>query len=189
MPDVEDLQERLCGQRFFDRERNESFTVVGVTAEPSLALLQYDDGVAWDEGTSNFAVTPFAADQARLEADGLDSERYHPLGPGPRIDQICDVEEHRWHPPLEYLWPGGPPTEVREQLQGHPRSLYNEFVRCKRCGLSGEVASEYGSYADCSGGRHTPPWFCSNCRAVYPEREMVYHDDNPYCPSCVPGDE
>lgn len=64
MSDIGDLRERLVGRRFYDRKQEESFTVVGITSRPPLALLQYDDGVAWDEGASNFTVNEDVAQRA-----------------------------------------------------------------------------------------------------------------------------
>jgi hypothetical protein len=89
MADLKDLPEWLIGQRFYDKQENEGFTVIGVTSTPPLALLQYDDGVGWDEGASNFTADEDTARKVGLDEHGLDSERYRPLGPGPRIDQTA----------------------------------------------------------------------------------------------------
>ncbi len=184
MPDVEDLRERLVGQRFYDREQDEAFTVVGVTSRPPLALLQYHDGVSWDEAASNFTVSEDVAQQFRLDEHGLDSERYHPLGAGPRIDQICDPDEHDWHPWPDDIWPSGVPDEVRERVNGHPRTFYDQIVRCKRCGLSGSVAGAFGEYG--ANGLHQPPWFCFECGEAVAGHEIRYHRDAAHCPECVP---
>lgn len=183
MSDVEDLRERLVGQRFYDEDRDESFTVVGITNEPPLALLQYDDGVAWDEGASNVTVSDDVARRVRLDEHGLDAERYQPLGPGPRIDQICTPEDHEWHPWPDVLWPGGLSEEVRTAVPGHPRDLYDRIVRCKRCGLSGSVAGQFGSYG--VRGHHQTPWFCFECGEALPGHELEYLGDVPLCPDCA----
>lgn len=184
MSDVDDLRERLVGQRFYDREQDESFTVVGFTEAPPLALLQYDDGVAWDEGASNFTVSENVAHQLRLDEDGLDSDRYRPLGCGPRLDEICDTGAHEWHPMPDDIWPSGPPEEVYERVAAHPREFYNRFVRCKRCGLSGDIVSQFGMYGNRSGEHRTPPWYCTRCGNVYADSDLVYRGDVPYCRDC-----
>lgn len=114
MTDVKALRDRLVGQRFYDTQEDEAFTVVGITPPPLLALLQYDDGVAWDEGATSFTVSDEVAQQAVLEEHGLDSSRYRPLGPWPRINGICEPEDHAWQPMPDKIWPGGPSEDVRE---------------------------------------------------------------------------
>lgn len=183
--DVSDLRERLIGQRFYDRSQDEAFTVVGITPSPPLALLQYDDGVAWDEGATNFTVSGDVAEQVRLDEHGLDSDRYRSLGPGPRIDQICDPEDHAWHPWPDELWPGGPSPEVREQMSDHPRSFYGRIVRCKRCGLSGSVAGQFGFYGSDAQDAHEAPWFCLECGEAHAGSDLVYQGDAPFCSDCA----
>lgn len=183
MSDIGDLRERLVGRRFYDRKQEESFTVVGITSRPPLALLQYDDGVAWDEGASNFTVNEDVAQRAGLDADGLDSERYRPLGPGPRIDRICEPGSHEWHPWPDTIWPDGPSAEVRERIPGNPRDHYSRMVRCKRCGLSGDVAGQFGPYG--TDGRHEAPWFCVECGEAHAGPDLVYVGDFPHCPDCA----
>lgn len=185
MSGITGLRSRLVGQRFYDRAQEEAFTVVGITERPALALLQYDDGVAWDEGASNFTVSESVASQATLEKHGLDSERYQPLGPGPRIAQICDADTHEWNPNPEELWPGGVPADVRERMVDHPREIYDRIVRCKRCGLSGDVAGQFGMYGMDGNEYHAPPWFCTRCRESYPDAEFEYIGDFPYCSDCA----
>jgi hypothetical protein len=183
MSDAEDLRERLFGQRFYDEQEEEAFTVVGITSRPALALLQYDDGVAWDEGASNFTFSEDVAQKAALDEHGLDSERYRPLGPGPRIDQICDPEEHEWFPWPDEIWQGVPSGELREQIPGHPHDFYNRIARCKRCGLSGSVAGQFGEYG--VQGHHQTPWFCFECGEPFPGHELEYRRDVPHCPECA----
>lgn len=183
MTDIESLRDRLVGQRFYDTEQDEAFTVVGVTSPPALALLQYDDGVPWDEGASNFTVDEEVSHRMRLDEHGLDSDRYRQLGPGPRIDQICDVEEHEWHPWPDEVWPNGIPDEMWTEIPGHPRTFYSRFARCKRCGLSGEVAGEFGDYG--SRGHHQAPWFCHECGDACAGHELVYRRDVAHCPDCA----
>jgi hypothetical protein len=180
MSDVDDLRERLVGQRFYDQEQDESFTVVGITEHPPLALLQYDDGIAWDEGASNFTVSENVAHLSNLDEDGLDSDRYRPLGSGPRLDEICDSGTHKWHPMPDDIWPSGPP----EEMKSNPRDLYNRFVRCKRCGLSGEVVIDFGVYGNRSEEIGAPPWFCTRCGDAYANTDLVFRRDSLYCRDC-----
>ena len=187
MTDVEDLRERLVGQRYYDREQGEAFTVVGITGPPALALLQYDDGVGWDEGASNFTVDEDTARRAMLDKHGLDSERYRLLGPGPRIDQICEPEEHEWFPWPDDLWPDIPSGDLRKQIPGHPRDFYSRIARCKRCGLSGSVAGQFGDYGE--GSHHQTPWFCHECGDTFPGRELRYVGDLTHCPECADAKE
>lgn len=137
MTDIEDLRERLVGQRFYDKQEDETFTVVGITGPPALALLQYDDGVGWDEAASNFTVDKGIARKSGLDEYGLDSERYSKLGPGPRIDQICYPEEHDWFPWPDDLWQDIPSGDQLWHIPGDPRDFYSRITRCRRCGLSG----------------------------------------------------
>lgn len=183
MGDMDDLRERLVGQRFYDNEQEEAFTVVGITSTPPLALLQYDDGVGWDEGASNFTVEEDIAQQAGLDEDGLDSDRYRPLGAGPRINQICDPGEHRWYPWPDKIWPSGPSEQVREEIGGNPRDYYARMARCKRCGLSGDVARQFGFYGEDS--RHDTPWFCVECGDAYVNHNLMDRADARCCPDCV----
>ena len=185
MSDIEDLRTRLVGKRFYDHANEEAFTVVGITAGSELALLQYDDGVAWDEGASAFSTTEDVAFMMGLSGDGLDSERYTPLGPGPRVDQICDSDAHTWFPTPDQLWPGGPTDDLHDRLETSPRTLYSRLVRCKRCGLSGDVASQFSMYGRQTTGYHHPPWFCTDCGEVFDDADLEYHGDLPYCADCV----
>jgi hypothetical protein len=180
--DLDDLRDRLLGERFFDIDNKEAFTVVGFTS-PGLALLQYDDGTPWDEGVSNYAMTEESARKFGLDEDGLDSERYIPLGAGPRVQQVCAVETHDWFPWPDEIWPGGPSEEVREAMQTHPRDLYNRFVRCRQCGLSASAAAEFGPYS--SDGHHQAPWFCHNCGEAHPGNNLVYRREKPHCLDCA----
>jgi len=149
------LQDRIVEQRFYDEVADEAITVIGITSEPPFALPQYDDGVAWDEGAANFSFDEQVAHRAGLYEYGLDSDRYRPLGPGPRIDQICDPEDHHRFPKPDQIWDGLPSGESRERIPGHPRDFYDRLVRCKRCGLSGSVAGEFDTYG--SRGHHQTP--------------------------------
>ena len=185
MSDIHDLRSRLVGERFFDRQQEEAFTVVGITNSPPLALLQYDDGVAWDEGVSNFTVSESVASQAGLEEHGLDSDRYYALESGPRIDRICNADKHDWYPKPDELWPESVLEEVHKHVSAPTRDFYNRIARCKRCGLSGDVAAQFGMYGSNSADYHSPPWFCTNCLEVATSNNLVYHHDQPYCPECA----
>jgi hypothetical protein len=183
MTNVEDLRDRLVGKRFYDTERDEAFTVVGMTSAPPLALLQYDDGVGWDEAAANFTVDEDTARKAGLDEHGLDSERYRPLGPGPRIEQTCDPEEHDWFPWPNDLWQDIPSDDQRKQVPGHPRDFYSQIARCRKCGLSGSVAGQFGDYG--ANGHHQTPWFCYECGDVLPGHELRYVGDLTHCPECA----
>lgn len=179
MSDLDNFRDRLLGQRFYSTEAEESFTVVGVD-EPGLALLQYDDGTPWDEMCSGFLLDEDSAERLGLNEDGLDSEQFVPLGAGPRIQQACDVGDHDWFPSPDQVWPDGLPDSIREVEPGHPRDLYNQFVRCKQCGFS---ASTVGSYA--AEGHHQAPWFCHDCGEVHPGNDLVYRREKPHCQECA----
>jgi hypothetical protein len=181
--DLDDLRDRQLGHRYFDTERKKSFTVVGFVS-PGLALLQYDDGTALDQFASNFVGDDEAAARFDLNADGLDSEQYVPLGSGPRIQQICDVENHEWFPWPDELWPGGLSDAERAATAGHTRTFYNRVARCKRCGLSADVASEFGQYG--SRGWHQAPWFCHECGEAYPGNELLHREGRWFCSECAP---
>ena len=115
-----------------------------------------------------------AAQTFNLDADGLNSRQYVQLGSGPRLQQICDVEEHERFPWPDELWPGGFSDAEQEATAGHPRSFYNRVACCKRCGLSAEVASGFGQYG--LRGRHQAPWFCHKCSDAYPGRELLHRE-------------
>jgi hypothetical protein len=181
--DLDDLRDRQLGKRYYDTELEKSFTVVGFTP-PGLALLQYDDGDSLDEFASSFPKHEEAARKFDLNVDGLDAEEYVPLGGGPRIQQICDVDEHNWFPWPDEIWPGGHSEEARKATQGHPRDFYNRVVRCTRCGLSGDVAGHFGEYG--ADGHHLAPWFCHECREAHPGHELLLREDRWFCPDCAP---
>lgn len=183
MANIKDLRERLVGQRFYDKQEDEGFTVVGITSEPPMALLQYDDGVAWDEGAANFTFDEDVAHMANLDEDGLDSDRYRPLGSGPRLDQICEPEEHDWFPWPDDIWQGIPSDDSNEQVPSPSRDFYSRLARCKRCGLSGSVAGQFGGYV--KRGHHETPWFCYECGEAHSGHELHYIGDLPYCPECA----
>lgn len=185
MTDIEDLRERLTGERFYDEEQEEAFTVIGFKGPKPLALLQYDDGVGWDESAAAFIVDDIVSQVAGLEEDGLDSERYFPLGSGPQIEQVCEPIEHEWYPWPDKLWPHGVPDEARERIAGHPRDFYNRIARCRRCGLSGAVAGKFGVYGSDSDGQHSAPWFCTECDETVAGFNLVYERDLPFCPDCA----
>lgn len=187
MTDIEDLEERLVGERFYDSEQDEAFTVVGFTPAPPLALLQYDDGVAWDEAASAFTVDADTAAASGLDEDGLDAARYRPLGPGPRIDRICPADGHEWTPWPDQVWPNGPTPELRSAVEGRPRDRYTRLARCSRCGLSGDVAGQFGFYG--SDGSHGTPWFCTDCGDAFTHTDLVYRGDFQYCRDCAPAED
>jgi hypothetical protein len=179
---IDDLRDRILGNRYYDQEADESFTVVGLSShegEPILAFFQYDDGVVWDELATPEMLSPEKAEHLRVEEGGIDSERYVPLGSGPTLgesDRLCPDGEHDWTPQPQEIWPDGVPDGIPDTLA--PSDLYNRIARCKRCGLSGEVASQLKS--------HATPWFCARCGEVW--GDLSYRvdgwEDTPVCPKC-----
>lgn len=181
---LKDIRDRIVGNRYYDKEADESFTVVGLSShegKPILALLQYDDGVMWDELSMPDMLSPDDADHFRVEEGGIDSRRYRPLGPGPTLresDRLCPDGGHKWTPQPDEIWPDG----VSEDVSGDssPSWLYNRITRCKRCGLSGEVAGQLK-------GDDTP-WFCARCDEVHEGSALSYFvdgwQDTPVCDDC-----
>lgn len=181
MENLEDLMDRLVGQRYFDTEAEESFTVICIDPGTGMAILQYDDGVCWDEPPTTFTMDEERAEQINLEEDGLDSERYEPHGAGPQLFQACHADYHLWYPSPDLLWPDGPPESLPEtdDSPGSAQNLYRQIVRCKRCGLSGDVLGEHGSPDD------WPPWFCHECGDVVQSKDQEFVHDHIHCSECA----
>lgn len=180
---VDDLRSRVVGKRYYDKSNDESLTVVGLSVHegnPILSLHQYDDGVAWDEAPTPDLMSPAEAEQFRVEEGGIDSERYVPLGPGPTIGrsrELCSDDGHDWTPRPDDIWPDGIPESKSDT---ETSELYNRLVRCKRCGLSGDVALQFDD--------SETPWFCARCEEVEEGEELAYlvegWEDLPVCADC-----
>lgn len=187
---VEDVRDRFVGQRFYDEANDESLTVVDVTSNdgvPVLVLLQYDDGIAWDESaTPDTFGTEAWSTLVGVEQGGIDSQRYTPLGSGPTISEsytLCSGGSHEWTPWPDEIWPEGLPHFPDDMTT--PRNLYDRLVRCSRCGLSGGVAAEYMG--------HEAPWFCGGCDKAFTDDELVFDapgwGDTLVCESCAESEE
>jgi hypothetical protein len=181
---TKDLRDRVVGSRFYDKANDECFTVIDIDThdgKPVLALLQYDDGVAWDEAPSPDMFPPEGAEVFGLEEGGIDSERYVPMGAGPTLSQsgeLCPDGSHEWNPRPDEIWPDGVPDNLPQASRA--RDVYNRIARCKRCGLSSDVALQYLT--------QDTLWFCSNCDEVYSTEVLSYSvpgsEDVPLCPEC-----
>lgn len=160
----------LIGKRFHDHRNDEGFTVLDVqeiNGELMFVVMQYDDGVPWDEAIANEEI----AEQIGWSAYGLLSEDYELVGPGPKLADAC--EDHDWFPTPDQLW------DTAEQYDSH---LYNKIVRCKRCGLSGSTVLEHGAGT-------VAPTMCvvfdsakSDTKVSYSTKE---YRDYPVCRSCI----
>lgn len=180
---ADNLKERVVGQRYYDKQNDESFTVVDVhlhEGTPTLVLLQYDDGVEWDEMPTPDMIKPEDAERFGVEEGGIDSERYIQLGPGPSVKQskeLCPRDGHKWAPTPDEIWPDGLP---HSGSNARLSKLYHGLVRCKRCGLSGNAALEFASSVEL-------PWFCERCGDV--EEDGLFYrvedwEDQPICSDC-----
>lgn len=174
-----DLRDRLLGQRFFNADIGESFTVVGVTHDGMLALLQYDDGVGWDELAAPDLLTEDEAAFLGVNTGGIDETQYEPLGSGPTLDRACPDGEHDWFPrPSQLGWDDVDRwyTTIGESLVA---DTYLRIVRCKRCGLSGSVLLEFAG--------HETPSICDCCGTdVIPgEDEAVWEPTPEWRDSCL----
>ena len=130
--------EHIIGNRFYNHDIDESFTVVGVTevgGDTVMALMQYDDGTFFDESIVDDPI----ADAAGWSEHGLLDERYTHLGPGPVIDHSCSKGDHEWFPDAYDLW------DDIESVPIGVRNQYIKFTRCIRCGLSMTAAWDTGT--------------------------------------------
>jgi hypothetical protein len=160
-----DLRGRLVGRRFYDASTDESFAVVGV--RPPLVLMQYDDGVAWDEACSPDAFPTERARMLGLSEGGIDAERYVPLeGGGPTLADACDDGSHTFHPRPSHL--GLDDGTWHARYDGRSvADRYLDLVRCSRCGLSGSVLMEFLG--------HGTPTVCDRCEGeVMPGEPSVF---------------
>lgn len=123
--------ENLVGKRCYNHQIEEACTIVGISninGEPMFADLQYDDRMAHDEAIADEPI----AERVGWNPDELLSEDYELIGRGPTLEHAC--EEHDWFPSPDRLW------DSAEQMNPDP---YLQIVRCKRCGLSGDMVMKY----------------------------------------------
>lgn len=159
----------VVGHRVYNHEIGEACTIIGVDeigADAIMALLQYDDGVFWDEQIGAEGI----AEQFGWAEDGLLAEQYELLGPGPTLHEAC--EDHDWFPQTDDVW---------DSYEAMDPNLYGRFVRCKKCGLSGATAGDYGA------GTHHPT-MCAVCDEGAAFDDVSYttesYYDRPVCGEC-----
>ena len=178
------------GKRFRDKKLDESFTVVGFNG--LLLLMQYDDGIPWDEasapeGWQNDDLAPeyrneeadveTVGDMAGVTSDGIDSERYVPLGCGPTTRQMCDRGDHDIFPLPDELWPS--PEVFHENKETEGGRSYNCAARCVKCGLSLKAITTYQSE-----GLVGRSW-CIDCGDII-KNEEVNWESSRHCVDCLP---
>ncbi|WP_157572935.1 hypothetical protein [Halogranum rubrum] len=181
---IDDLRERLVGARFYNAAIDESFTVVAVTNDGLMAFLQYDDGVGWDELAAPDLLSKEEAEFFGVSVGGIDDTQYEPLGSGPTLKKACLEGEHDWYPrPSQLGW-----DDVEKWHTTIDGSLvantYLRLARCKRCGLSGDVLSQFAN--------HETPSICDRCgtEIIPGEDERVWEPtpewrDSSLCSSCA----
>lgn len=182
------LRERIVGQRYYDTAADETFTVVGLTGDGLLLLIQYDNGESYDELVAGSLLPKETAEQLGLSADGIENTQYIQRGPGPRLDQACDDGNHDWFPtPAEIGWDDVETWETRVKNR-YLSDRYLQFVRCTRCGLSGEVLSIFEG--------HETPTVCQRCsNEIIPgEDKRVFHatpewPDTILCGECAADEQ
>jgi hypothetical protein len=152
---VQALRDRLVGQRFYNTDIDEACTVVGVSATPPMALMQYDDGMFYDEPALPEILSDEHATQLGVSSAGIEDSKYAPLGCGPTLEHACDQTEHDWTPLPSELF-HDPEQSYSEQYDRH-RNIphYDRVVRCRRCGLSGSVLANVAG--------HPLPDVCARC--------------------------
>lgn len=139
--DPDDLRDRVVGKRFYDTANDEALTVIEL--EGQLLVVQYDDGIAWDEQASPEILSEGVQVMLGVSEGGIDDERYIPLGAGPRLSEACDEDEHVWSPtPTDLGW------DDLDLWYSTPKetalcTLYSRFVRCTKCGLSGNALATF----------------------------------------------
>lgn len=183
--------DRWEGKRYYDREADESFTVLTSRDNASgLVETQYDDGLPWDEMALPEDVTEQGAEQFGLEEGGLDSERYVPIGCGPTIRRSRELcgGDHDWFPLPSHLgwddpdvWYEGIDAAAEDLgvTLSRPVDLYNLIARCKRCGLS---ANSILTFTD-----NEIPDVCMECgiELIPGETQGMFLADLMYCPDCA----
>lgn len=118
--------------RFYNHRIDEAFTLLGVEeidGDPIYVEVQYDDGTPHDQAIADEPI----ADQFGWDPDGLLSAEIEPIGPGPTLEEACEV--HDWFPQPDQLW---------ESADQYDSDLYLQIARCRRCGLSGLTAMDHG---------------------------------------------
>lgn len=163
--DAEDLRERLLGQRFYNEEIDEAFTVVGVQTNPQMVLIQYDDGSDWDEMATPDLLPDEIAERVDVSSGGIDASKHVPLPPGPSLDQACSEEVHDWYPQPSQLG-----FNDADSFRSY-EDTYHRAIRCRKCGLSGSVVGAFLG--------HSLPILCDRCS----EDLLPHMDDHSWEPT------
>ncbi|WP_336361545.1 hypothetical protein [Haladaptatus sp. ZSTT2] len=179
---LEDLRSRLLGRRFYNQGIDESFTVVGV--DSTFVYLQYDDGIGWDDSPGPDLVPEDVAYMMDLSEGGIDDSNYVPLEHGLSLDHACNEDDHAFYPlPHQLGWADA--SVWYSSIDGQPTSnIYLNIVRCKRCGLSGNVLMQFLG--------HATPEVCAKCgnELIPGQDEFVFNatpdwGDATLCGSCA----
>lgn len=168
---ISSLKERYVGKKFKNLEIDEKFTVIGVN-KAGLALLQYEDGTAYDEIILPDIINSQQAQQLNVSEYGLDDGKYYPLDEnGPTIKDSCD-KHHDWSIyPSEYLEDKDKKNWV--SIAGE----YLKVVKCEECGLSGDSICTFL-------GEETPA-ICYECNSdMIPGEDKIYWDEVFLCENC-----
>jgi hypothetical protein len=168
--DIEKLEKRFVGKKFKNLEIDQKFTVVGLCESSGLALLQYDDGTAYDEMVLPNIVTEKEANELRVSESGLDDGKYFPLDEDvPELSEACNEENHSWD-----IFP----SEFKESENWfEDEGDYCNEVRCEDCGLSGDVVISFLG--------HNTPMLCIECNSdVLPSDNYSYYGDQVLCEDC-----
>ena len=161
-------ESNFLGHRVFDHRINEAATIIDVQDiqdEVVMVILQYDDGEIWDE---TLAGAPFE-EKMGWTPDGLLSENFELMGPGPLLQNACD--EHDWFPSPDRLW---------NSYEDMEPDFYYKIVRCKKCGLSGHTTGNHGKGT-------FPPSLCASCDGATgePTYSAIGYEELPVCPQCA----
>ncbi|MFC6734464.1 hypothetical protein [Haladaptatus sp. DYSN1] len=179
---LEDLRSRLLGKRFYNQGIDESFTVVGI--DSTFVYLQYDDGIGWDDLPGPDLVPDDVAFMMDVSEGGIDDSNYIPLEHGLSFDHACADGEHAFYPlPRQVGWDDASVwySSIDGQLTSN---IYLNIVRCKRCGLSGNVLIQFLD--------HETPDICAKCSdELVPGEDEFVRDATPdwgdviLCESCA----
>jgi hypothetical protein len=160
----QDLNNRVIGKRYYNTEIDESFTVIGY--RDPLLLIQYDDGVGWDELIAPNILNEELATKFDVSEHGIDDQQYRQLGAGPTLQNACATGEHAFYP-----LPSDLNLDTAEKFHA-VADVYHHVVRCKKCGLSGDVLSQFtGQFS---------PVVCDRCDSdIDPTQEELIWDPTP----------
>lgn len=172
----DDIRERFVGNRFFNKEIGEGFTVVGF--QRPLMLLEYDDGTPWDEAIAPGDFTTGSASMARVSEAGMDAEKYIQLeGGGPTLQNACPDGAHDFFP-----LPSDLGLDDADRFFGETASNYERTTRCRRCGLSASTLSTFLG--------HETPSVCHRCDSdlVPGETDIVLSPNPEWADAFLCGD-